>query len=274
MAFMNKFIMQKITPSLWFDKQAEEAVNFYQQYVTVEANKDGYYQIASRGDGGRGARRAGGGASAAERNGRPAGSGSGFVVTPDGFLLTNSHVVHGATGSAPAFPTALRGRATSWATIRHRSRPAQGRRSAGAARARASDGLQVGQIASRSATRSAFATVTAGVVSALGRALRGRSGRLIDDALQTDAALNPGNSGGPLLDSRGRRHRGQYRDDHGGAGPVLRGREQHGALRHGRDPAPRPGAAGRSWGLPGRPSPIALGLAPTSRARGIDGGPA
>ena len=142
-----------------------------------------------------------------ERKGRPAGSGSGFVVTSDGFLLTNSHVVHGSDLVRASFPDGTAGRAylvgddpdTDLALLQVANRPA------GQLELAASDGLQVGQIAIAVGNPLGFgSTVTAGVVSALGRALRGRSGRLIDDVLQTDAALNPGNSGGPLLDSRGR----------------------------------------------------------------------
>ena len=142
-----------------------------------------------------------------EQSGRPAGSGSGFLVTSDGFLLTNSHVVHGAESVRATFPDGTAARAylvgddpdTDLALLQVHHRPGAWLALA------ASDALQVGQIAIAVGNPLGFgSTVTAGVVSALGRALRSRSGRLIDDVLQTDAALNPGNSGGPLLDSRGR----------------------------------------------------------------------
>ena len=142
-----------------------------------------------------------------ERDGRAAGSGSGFLVTSDGFLLTNSHVVHGGEVVGASFPDGSGGRAylvgddpdTDLALLQVHNRPGAQLELA------ASDGLQVGQIAIAVGNPLGFgSTVTAGVVSALGRTLRSRSGRLIDDVLQTDAALNPGNSGGPLLDSRGR----------------------------------------------------------------------
>ena len=142
-----------------------------------------------------------------ERGGQPAGSGSGFVVASDGYLLTNSHVVHGGDLVRATFPDGATTRAylvgddpdTDLALLQVHNRPA------GQLELAASDALQVGQIAIAVGNPLGFgSTVTAGVVSALGRSLRGRSGRLIDDVLQTDAALNPGNSGGPLLDSRGR----------------------------------------------------------------------
>ena len=142
-----------------------------------------------------------------ERGGRPAGSGSGFVVASDGYLLTNSHVVHGGDLVRATFPDGAATRAylvgddpdTDLALLQVHNRPA------GQIELAPSDALQVGQIAIAVGNPLGFgSTVTAGVVSALGRTLRGRSGRLIDDVLQTDAALNPGNSGGPLLDSRGR----------------------------------------------------------------------
>ena len=142
-----------------------------------------------------------------ERGGRPAGAGSGFVVTSDGFLLTNRHVVHGADTVRASFADGSTGRAylvgddpdTDLALLQVHNRPGAQLELA------ASDTLQVGQIAIAVGNPLGFgSTVTAGVVSALGRTLRSRSGRLIDDVLQTDAALNPGNSGGPLLDSRGR----------------------------------------------------------------------
>ena len=142
-----------------------------------------------------------------ERQGRTAGAGSGFVVTSDGFVLTNSHVVHGADLVRASFPDGITTRAypvgddpdTDLALLQVHHQPATPLELA------ASDGLIVGQIAIAVGNPLGFgSTVTAGVVSALGRALRSRSGRLIDDVLQTDAALNPGNSGGPLLDSQGR----------------------------------------------------------------------
>jgi len=140
------------------------------------------------------------------RDGKHRGSGSGFAFTPDGLILTNSHVIQGAsrmrveTTQGQASEADLIGEDSHTDTALIRARVELPALPLGS-----SKGLRVGQLAIAIGNPFGFeCSVTAGVVSALGRSLRSSTGRLVENVIQTDAALNPGNSGGPLCDSAGR----------------------------------------------------------------------
>jgi S1-C subfamily serine protease len=134
------------------------------------------------------------------------GSGSGFIISSDGFIVTNHHVIEGAAAIKVSLADGrkvnaeLKGsdRSTDIAVLKIYENSLKALQFAN------SDQLQVGQIAIAIGNPLGLQhTVTAGVVSALGRTLRASDGRLIDDVIQTDASLNPGNSGGPLVNSLG-----------------------------------------------------------------------
>jgi S1-C subfamily serine protease len=172
----------------------QEALDAYSRVIVTVAETLGPAVVNLRGDSGEGGRRA-------------TGSGSGFLFTPDGFLLTNHHVVRGASRVRIRLSDGreVSGRvigADPWTDVAVVSADASGLPHAQLGE---SARLRVGQLVVAIGSPFGFeSTVTAGVVSALGRTLRSITGHLVDNVIQTDAALNPGNSGGPLLDSSGR----------------------------------------------------------------------
>ena len=179
------------------DRENENALDAYSRVVTGVAERAGPAVVAIAVPDRRDAR------------GRrlPSGGGSGFLFTPDGLILSNAHVVQGArsievmTTAGHTLAADLLGEDphTDLALLRVPAPQPLPALPLGSAR-----GIRVGQLVVAIGNPFGFeSTVTAGVVSALGRSLRAVSGRLIEDVIQTDAALNPGNSGGPLLDAAG-----------------------------------------------------------------------
>lgn len=209
---------------------------------------------------------------AAKRRG---GTGSGVAISPDGLVLTNSHVVQDASSVRLALADARTVNARVMGNDPHTdlallrivddvSLPA--------ARLGDSKGLKRGQLVVAIGNPLGFeSTVTAGVVSALGRSLRAQTGRLIDDVIQTDAALNPGNSGGPLVSSRGEVigiNTAVIAGAQGICFAVASNTASHVVseiVRHGRVPRAFIGVSGQTVVLPRRLA-VALGLA---QARGV-----
>ena len=173
----------------------DELLDAYSRAVvgTLERTRAGVVSLTTR--------RARGGA-------RALGTGSGFLITPDGYIVTNSHVADAGAQVDVTLDDGTEHRAdkvgsdvdTDLAVLRIGSPAALPHLELGA-----SSALRVGQVVIAIGNPQGLSqTVTTGVVSALGRSLRARNGRLIDGVIQTDASLNPGNSGGPLLDTRAR----------------------------------------------------------------------
>jgi S1-C subfamily serine protease len=170
-----------------------EALDAYSRVIVTVAEKLGPAVVNLR-------------AVSADGSRRAAGSGSGFLITPDGFLLTNHHVIRGSSRLRVRLND---GREVSghvvgadpWTDVAVVQAEESGLPHAQLGE---SAGLRVGQLVVAIGSPYGFdSTVTAGVISALGRTLRSITGHLVDNVIQTDAALNPGNSGGPLLDSNG-----------------------------------------------------------------------
>ncbi len=178
--------------------------------ATLERTRAGVVSLQVRGPARVPGRGRGGPGGSGSRPGA-GGTGSGFFITPDGYLLTNSHVVE-AGGALPAVEVALEDGSTLAARVVGTD-PDTDLALVHAGTANTLCHLELGDSSAVRAGQVVVAigsplglghTVTTGVVSALGRSLRARNGRLIDSVIQTDASLNPGNSGGPLLDTRAR----------------------------------------------------------------------